>query len=149
VVYINPKGKVLRLTDYQDIDFPNGIALSHDGSRLFIGSNETVVWMFDIQQADGTITNKRPFAHINLELDKIGKAGAKSLSDGMKFDSDGNLYITSQTCIQVFDKAGGYIGTILIPTVVANLNFGGDDLKTLYLTGLQNIYTLKVNVPGQ
>lgn len=149
VVYINPKGKVLRLTDYQDIDFPNGIALSHDGSRLFVGSNETVVWMFDIQQADGTITNKRLFAYINLELYNVGMPGAKSKADGMKFDSDGNLYITSQNGIQVFDKAGGYIGTILIPTFVANLGFGGDDLKTLYLTGGQNIYTLKVNVPGQ
>ena len=149
VVYINPKGKVLRLTDYQDIDYPNGIALSPDGSRLFVGSNETVVWMFDIQQADGTITSKRPFANINLELYNIGKSGAISKADGMKFDSDGNLYITSQTGIQVFDKAGGYIGTILIPTFASNLDFGGDDLKTLYITGGQNIYTLKVNVPGQ
>ena len=148
VVYIDPKGKVLRLTDYRDINFPNGIALSPDGSRLFIGSNETVIYVFDVH-ADGTISNKRPFAYINLGLRQIGRADAKSFADGMEIDSLGNLYIASQAGIQVFEATGGYIGTIQMPSFISNLAFGGEDGKTLYVTALGKVYSLKMNVPGQ
>jgi len=147
VVYISSQGKLSKLTNYNDIDFPNGIALSSDCSKLYIGSNETVVWMFDVH-ADGTISNKRPFAYINLAVKQIGRADAKSLADGMEIDSQGNLFITSQAGIQVFDNTGGYIGTIQIPSFISNLAFGGEDLKTLYITASGKVYSLKMNVPG-
>ena len=147
VVYISSQGNLTRLINYNDIDFPNGIALSSDGSKLFIGSNETVVWMFDVH-ADGTISNKRPYAYINLAEKQIGRADAKSFADGMEIDSRGNLYITSQAGIQVFDNTGGYIGTIQIPSFISNLAFGGEDLKTLYITASGKVYSLKMNVPG-
>jgi len=147
VVYINPKGKLIRLTDYREINFPNGIVLSPDGSKLFVGSDETIVYMFDVQ-ADGTISNKLPFAYINLGLQQIGKEDAKSMADGMIIDSAGNLYITSQAGVQVFDNSGGYLGTIQMPASASNIDFGGENLKTLFLTARDKVYSLKMNVAG-
>ncbi len=147
IVYINPEGKLIRLTDYNDIFFPNGIALSADGSRLFVSSHEKVLWMFDVKD-DGSISNKRPFAHFIPSDSQIGRANTMSMTDGIEIDALGNIYVATAMVggIQVFGKTGKYIGTIKIPST--NLVFGGEDLKTLYVTASGKVFSLKMNVPG-
>ena len=147
IVYINPNGKLIRLSEYNDIFFPNGIALSADGSTLFVSSHEQVLWMFDVQD-DGTISNKRPFAHFIPSDSQIGRANVMAMADGIEIDVLGNIYVSTAFVggIQVFGKTGDYIGTIPIPST--NLVFGGDDLKTLYITASNKVYSLKMNVAG-
>jgi gluconolactonase len=68
--------------------------------------------------------------------------------DGLTVDVKGNLYITSQTGLQVYDKGGKYLGTIKIPEGPANVTFGGADFKTLYVTARTSLYTVKMEVAG-
>ena len=58
------------------------------------------------------------------------------------------LYVTSDAGVQIFNQVGEFIGTIQLPTFAANLSFGGTDMKTLYLTSGNKVYSLKMNVPG-
>src|SRR5690625_7282670 len=55
------------------------------------------------------------------------------LPDGFRVDSDGNLWSSSLTGIQVFTPAGEKLGEIPVPEKVANCCFGGADGRTLYI----------------
>ena len=50
--------------------------------------------------------------------------------------------------VQIFSPAGKLIGKILVPESPANLCFGGDDGKTLFITARKTLYAIKVAVPG-
>ncbi|MBN1294327.1 MAG: SMP-30/gluconolactonase/LRE family protein [Candidatus Latescibacteria bacterium] len=147
IVYITPEGKVRKVTDYKDINFPNGIALNTDGSILFVSSSEKVLWMFDVQD-DGSISNKRQFASFIPSDGQIGRANTNSLADGIEIDTEGNIYVATAMLggIQVFSRAGEYISTIPVPST--NLVFGGEDRKTLYITSQGKVFSLKMKVAG-
>jgi gluconolactonase len=69
-------------------------------------------------------------------------------SDGMTRDTAGNLYLTGKG-VTVFDKDGKKLGDIPIPeSWTANVTFGGADLKTLFITAMDSVYTLEMAVPG-
>jgi gluconolactonase len=68
--------------------------------------------------------------------------------DGMKVDVEGNLYITGGGGLWVVDPAGRHLGTIPFPELPANLAFGDDDLRSIYVTARTSIYRLRINVPG-
>ena len=55
--------------------------------------------------------------------------------DGLAVDSGGRLYVTSNPGVQVFDKAGKFLGLIPTPRGVISVGFGGRDKKTLYVVG--------------
>ena len=68
--------------------------------------------------------------------------------DGMKVDTNGNLYCTGARGIWVFDPEGNHLGTIVTPEKPANCAWGDDDWKSLYITAHTSIYRIRVNVPG-
>jgi len=142
-VYYLPAGaKQPRVMDDQ-ITRPNGLTLTNNGKTLIV--DDTVgetVFAFDVQ-ADGSVKNRRPFAHIHDV-----KAGEDSGADGMAIDSQDRIYVTSSTGLQVFDRKGQYLGTIKIPRQPANLAFGGIDKKTLYITAREGLYRLKMLSQG-
>jgi gluconolactonase len=76
------------------------------------------------------------------------KGAKNSGGDGLTVDVKGNLYITSQLGLQVFDPTGKYLGLIKVPEVPANVKFGGADFKTLYVTARTSLYTIKMDVAG-
>ena len=69
-------------------------------------------------------------------------------SDGMTLDQKGNLYLTGKG-VTVFDKNGTQIHHIPInENWTANVTFGGKDKKTLFITAMGSVYTLKMKVKG-
>lgn len=142
VYYIAPGAKQPIVID-DSIPRPNGITLSPDGRTLYVDNTiGTVVYGYDVQ-ADGTVKNKRAFA----ELHDI-KPGEEGFGDGMGMDREGRLYVTSLTGIQVFDRAGKYLGTIKVPRQPSNVAFSGPDKKTLYITARQGLYRLNMLSQG-
>jgi gluconolactonase len=90
--------------------------------------------------SDGSISNGRVFAEVEGEED----GGV----DGMKLDSEGNVYVTGPGGIWVFDPSGNKLGRIDVPEVVANMAWGDDDWKTLYITASTSLYRIKLDVKG-
>lgn len=82
-VFLFKDGKLQLLV--QDLDRPNGIALSPDEKSLYVNdSNKRVIMRYDVRP-DGTVANGRLFADMST-----GKGNGNP--DGMKFDERGNLY---------------------------------------------------------
>jgi gluconolactonase len=123
-----------------DFEQPNGLCLSLDERRLFV--NDTVrghIRVFDVA-GDGAIANGRVWAETTGE-----GAGAP---DGMKLDSEENVYCTGPGGIHVFDRDARCLGVIRTPEGTANFTFGGDDRRSLFITASTSLYRIEVNVPG-
>ena len=118
VLYANPAGVVSKYGE--GVAGANGIILSPDGRRLYVG-NGPVVTAFDVQ-ADGALTNQREFAKL-----RSGKGG-----DGSTVDAAGRLYVATGEAVDVFAPSGDFIGTIAGPKGLHGVAFGGKDKRTLY-----------------
>jgi sugar lactone lactonase YvrE len=138
---INPDGTVTLLEGAMGTT--NGIEVSPDDKMLYV--NESVqrkVWVYDLS-ADGAISNKR----LLIEFPDFGM-------DGMRCDTDGNLYITRHgkgTVVKV-SPAGQILKEVtLLGKKPSNIAFGGNDGRTAYVT-LQdngNIESFRVDVAGR
>ena len=79
---------------------------------------------------------------------KQKREGDKSGGDGLTVDTKGNLYITSNLGLQVFNPSGDLLGIITLPEQPANVDFGGPDMKTLYVTARSSLYTVPMEATG-
>ncbi len=133
VYYLSPDLKTIKVVA-TDFVRPNGIIGSADGKTLYISDNgDKKTFSFTINE-DASLTNRKLFI-------KMG-------SDGMTIDNQGNLYLTGNG-VTVFNKNGEQIKHIPIPqSWTANVTFGGKDQKTLFITAMNSVYTLKMNVKG-
>jgi gluconolactonase len=122
-----------------DFDRPNGLCFSPDESVLYVDDTARMhVRAFDVQ-SDGTLANGRIFAE---------EEGENGVPDGMKVDQQGNVYLTGPRGVWVFDPAGTHLGVIQVPEVTANLGWGENDWKTLFITATTSIYRIQLKVSG-
>jgi len=112
----------------------NGIILSPDEKRLYVTSGSFGqpgnLVVFDVQP-DGTLANERVFAHLT------------GGGDGSAVDSEGRIYVSSGTVIDVISPADGrLLGVIPLPQGddVISLSFGGPGKRTLYAVALNHTY---------
>lgn len=158
--YLSPKGKLTRILEPDSFAMPNGIILSPDGKTLYINNThddektwnvdsdkDNFVWAYDVN-ADGSITNGRKFAELYLTAAVLDRKEKTSGADGMAMDELGNLYVATYKGVQIFDSTGDFVGIINLPDYPVNLTFGGPDLKTLYITSQDKIYSVDTNVKG-
>jgi gluconolactonase len=151
-------GSVTRVITQPEIHRPNGIALSPDESTLYVvdscpdaGGNRKI-WAFDLPQ-DRLPRNQR------LVFDFAPGRGG----DGMAVDQEGNLYIAAGVLqprskhetadvpagIWILSPSGEVHGRIPVPEdVLTNVTFGGEDLKTLFVTAGKTLFRTRVSVPG-
>lgn len=124
-----------------DFPRPNGLAFSPDEKTLYIAdSQEHHIRAFDVAP-DGSLSRGRLFA----DMKTPGKQGAP---DGMKVDTNGNVFCTGPGGVWVFTPAGVHLGTIETPEVPANVCFGDRDGKTLYITAQTGFYKIRLRNAG-
>ena len=133
VYYLSPDHKTLkRVAD--DLVQPNGIIGTKDGKTLYvadIGGKKT--WSYAIGK-EGSLEGKKLFCEMG--------------SDGMTIDSKGNLYLTGKG-VTVFDKTGKQLGNIAVPeNWTANVCFGGENRKMLFITASKGLYRITTRVRG-
>jgi gluconolactonase len=92
-------------------------------------------------EANGSLSNGRKF------FDATSIPG-EGVPDGMKVDRAGNIYATGPAGIMVFSPDAKLLGTIQLPEIPANLNWGDADGKTLYITARTSLYRIHMNVAG-
>ncbi len=126
---------------------PNGITLSPDETKLYIGGQSGGLWQYNLA-ADGSIDGT------GTQI-TTASLGAGTGIDGMGRDCAGNIYVTahSDKKVVVINPAGQEIGALDVPSEggVTNVAFGGADRMTLFITSLGNtpqIHQVTLNVPG-
>ena len=130
----------------KDLAMPNGIIFSPDESRLYVadtGGN---------QRHPNPEYHKLPAGIHCYEVSKDGKLGKKLFqieqgSDGMRVDVKGNLY-TTHGQVHIFNADGKKLETIEVPEGPANVCFGGDDMRTLFITARTSLYSIRMKEPG-
>lgn len=132
-------GKTTRVTT--DLPNTNGLALSPDEKILYAnGSRDKTIRAYDVR-ADDTLANSRMF----FDMSKDTRPG---ITDGMKVDTKGNVWESGPTGVWVISPEGKHLGTILVPELVANVEFGDPDHKTLYIAARSSVYKIRLNVAG-
>jgi gluconolactonase len=125
-----------------DLPRPNGIAFSPDEEILYVNNSEPKkLWMRYEVQPDGSLKNGK----LLYDATSDTRPGAP---DGMKVDSEGNLYSAGPGGVWIFSAAGQHIGTIDLPEKVGNLAWGDADGKSLYVTASSSIYRVRMKVAG-
>ena len=143
VYYVSSDGQITKVI--QNVVFPNGLALSPDGSVLYVANTQgTHILAYDVGE-DGMVSNGRDFADVELAED-----GEISGADGMTTDSQGNLYVatTQGLGVQIFNREGKHLGNITIPSVTNNVSFGGESGRMLYISAQDGIYSVELHVAG-
>ncbi len=91
---------------------------------------------FDV--ADGhKLANGRVFAEIS-----------PGVPDGFRCDTDGNVWTSAQNGVHCYAPDGTLLGRIRIPTMVANLTFGGERRNRLFITATHALYSVFVAARG-
>ncbi len=140
VYRIEPGGSLTRVID--DVQVPNGILITPDDRTLYVadnspaaGGNRTLV-AYDVRP-DGSVRRRRV-------LYDLGKERG---IDGMKLDVKGNVYATAgegeKTGVYVISPEGKLLAFLRTPETATNCTFGGADLRTLYITAGQSIYSVR------
>lgn len=104
----------------------NGIEVSPDGRRLYVGESvQRRIWVYDLD-AQGGISGKRLFATF-----------AEHGLDGMRCDREGNLYVTRHGggTVAILSPDGAVLREVRLKgRLPSNLAFGGGDGRTVYVT---------------
>jgi gluconolactonase len=155
----DPDGKIIQLLCEPHIQMPNGIVVSPDEKILYVveahggKDHHRNILAFDLHE-DGSLANQC------ILIDFYpGRSG-----DGMCIDAEGNLYVaaglhkrrgSSETLdtrpgVHVISPKGKLLAYRETPEdTITNCTFGGDDLKTLYITCGSYLLSIRTNIPGK
>jgi len=162
VYRIDLNGKVTRIITHE-VDRPNGLVITPDDKYLFVADNNNntaggarKLWRFDLKP-DGSVDVRTQ----KLIYDWKTTRGP----DGMKLDAQGRLFVAgglnkpnpphetadpATAGVYVFSPDGKLLQFIPIPRdETTNCAFGGDDLKTLFVTSGGSLWSMRVNTPGK
>jgi gluconolactonase len=118
-------------------DKPNGLALSLDERVLYVSDNGAPhdLLAFDVED-DGSLSGRHVVA-----------VGTPGHPDGLAVDTDGRVYASAATGVQVWTPTGELLGEIVLPGAV-NFIFGGRGGTTLFITTDTAVWAAELNAKG-
>jgi gluconolactonase len=156
VYYRAPDGSTSVVVGPGEYAMPNGVEISPDGRTAYINNTwnqpgENFVWAYDVA-GDGTLSNKRQFARLNLTAATLSAANPadrySSSADGTAVDTDGRYYVATDSGVQIFLPDGTFVGTIWMPQYPVSITFGGPDNDILYAVGESSVWSIQTQVEG-
>jgi gluconolactonase len=139
VYRIAPDGSLYLVVEKGLFTQPNGLCFSPDETLLYVNdTDQTNIRVYDA--SGGKLSNMRVFAS------GIADPAIPGAPDGMKCDAKGNIWVTGPGGLWVYAPDGELIGKVAVPEFVANLHWGGDDWRTLFITASTSLYAVDVKV---
>jgi gluconolactonase len=123
---------------------PNGLAISPDGKTLYVADNgpERAALVALTLDEDGNVSRPKV-------LKNFGNGRG---IDGMTVTTDGRIVAAggggSLSGVYVYAPDGVPEGFIATPEVATNVEFGGPDGKTLYITAGKSLYRIETTMKG-
>jgi gluconolactonase len=123
---------------------PNGLAFSPDESLLYVSDTGAThgpegprhIRRFTVNP-DNTLSGGEVFATCT-----------EGFFDGFRLDVDGRIWTSAGDGVHVYEPDGTLIGKVLVPEVVANVEFGGPKRNYLFICGTTSLYQVKVMTNG-
>jgi len=147
-VWLWKAGKVTQAVDPKTLSWANGIALSPDDKYLYLTSGMGKMLRYPLN-ADGSTGHGEVFTE------------GPGIGDGMKTDPKGNIFSTGamSPVVRITSPTGKLLGLLNLPTqgdaeprksiCASAMAFGGDDAKTLYITGCDSLFAIPLKSPGK
>ena len=120
-----------------EMDLPNGIALSPDQKWIYVGSSDMKdpkMWRFSAEDGSGGVFFEGPYGETDA-----------GWFDGMKMHSSGNLFATGPGGLLVISPEGKKLATIRLPDPITNCCFDENEAY-LYVTALTYVARFKLTV---
>ncbi len=125
-----------------DMNCPNGLAFSPDESRLYVADTGRM-YAGDPQHIRVyDMLNGRP---VN---GRVHHSIAPGCADGIRTDTDGNLWSSAADGVHCIAPDGHLMGKILVPELVSNTCFGGRAKNRLFITATTSLYSVVLNRSG-
>ena len=127
-----------------DMVQPNGLAFSLDETSLYVADTGVS------HVADGP----RHLRRFDVDGDRVVGGGEvmaicpDGVFDGFRLDDAGRIWASGLQGVHCYDPDGTLLGTIRLPEVCANVEFGGADRSTLFMTANTSLYSLRVRATG-
>ncbi len=124
---------------------PNGIALSPDEQTLYVANSDPqqpFIFAYPVQ-ADGSVGEGTVF----FDASELMAQERRGLPDGLKVDTQGNLWATGPGGVLIISPEGMHLGSILTGQATANCAFG-EDGSTLFVTADMFLGRIKVTATG-
>ncbi len=141
---IRPNGEKLIVDE--GIKYPNGITLSPDQTQVYVTESASHwVWAYKVKK-DGELTYKQRYGWLHVPDNK-----ENAWSDGLKCDTAGRIFVTSNLGIQVLDQLGRVNAILPTPPAngqTSNLCFGGPGFNILYVSSGDKVYRRKLKTKG-
>jgi gluconolactonase len=145
-VFMIKNGKVTVVS--KDLGGPNGLAFSPDEKYFYVSNwdirdihHTKTLWRYEVN-TDGTLKNGKIFYDFNFTEDD-------EALDGIKVDRAGNLFVSAPGGLWILSAEGKLLGKIVTPERPANMAWGDEDGKTLYLTAHTSLYKIKTTTGGK
>jgi gluconolactonase len=123
---------------------PNGLVLSPDGKTLYVADNG--------RQGRALIACRVGIDGKTDQPRVIHDFGAGRGIDGMTVTTDGRIVAAGASegkpAVLVISPEGKILTTIPVPESPANVEFGGEDRKTLYICAGKSLYRIKTTMTG-
>jgi len=121
-----------------DVEEPNGLAFSPDGSVLYVSDTSAAL------RTGGGNHHIRAYDVVGTRC-KNGRVFAvidEGISDGFRVDVDGHVWTSTASGVSVYSPEGTRLGHIQVPETVSNVCFGGPDGTTLFITATTSLYSI-------
>lgn len=146
VYRVSPEGTISLVAKMK---LPNGLALSNDGKTLYVAEfGEQRIMAIELKDGATTGTYGEPIELINLKTTAaICGIPTRGGCDGLRVDSQGNIYATGPGGIWVVSADGRPLAHLATPAT--NLAFGGPDGKTMLITAAGGkVMRVRTKIPG-
>jgi gluconolactonase len=131
VFSVSPEGAISIVAD--DFDMPNGLAFSLDERELYVSDTGTKrMRVLDLE------------AKTSREFAQCTNGGF----DGFRLDEHGRIWTSAGDGVHVYDPDGTLLGKVLVPEVVANVQFGWPKRNRLYICATTSLYAVLLPVNG-
>jgi gluconolactonase len=136
-----------------DFIMPNGLAFSADESLLYIvdSGGDRGLDLFSIPDELPDPHEIRVFDVIDgarLVNSRLFTKVSPGVPDGMRLDSDGNVWSVAFDGVHCYSPKAELLGKIKIAEMVANLTFGGPERNRLFIAGATSLYAVDLDCLG-
>jgi len=129
-----------------DMVRPNGLAFSLDERWLYVADT-------GVSHVENGPRHIRRYA-VDVESGLVVGAGdvwavcPEGVFDGFRLDAAGRVWTSGRLGVHCYEPDGTLLGTVRLPEVCANVEFGGPDGTSLYMTANTSLYRVTVAVAG-